>query len=222
MSTIAVAGAEVVLDLSGALYLPAEQALVVADLHLEKGSAYARRGLLLPPYDTAETLGRLAEVVERLQPALVVALGDSFHDQGGPERLGDPEREQLAALQAGRRWIWVTGNHDRTVAGVGGEVVDEMALGPFRLRHEPIVTDAPELAGHLHPVGKVSLRGRAVRRRAFLTDGSRIVLPAFGAYAGGLNACDAAFKPLYPRGFTAHLLGDGRLFAIAARVLCRD
>ena len=222
MSPIALAGAEVRLDLSGALHLPAHRALVVADLHLEKGSAYARRGTLLPPYDTRETLAALAEVVERLAPATVIALGDSFHDAGGPERLAGEDRAALARLQAGRRWVWITGNHDPRVEGVGGEVVAELALGPLRLRHEPTVAGEAEVAGHLHPVGKVVLRGRAVRRRAFLTDGRRLVLPAFGAYAGGLNACDAAFKPLFPAGFTAHLMGDGRLFAIGRSLLCRD
>lgn len=221
-TTITLAGARAELDLSGALHLPAERALVVADLHLEKGSAYARRGSLLPPYDTAETLRRLAEVVARLDPATVIALGDSFHDAGGPERLLPENREALAGLQAGRRWVWITGNHDPRVEGVGGEVLGEVALGPLHLRHEPTATDAAEVAGHLHPVGKVVLRGQAVRRRAFLTDGRRLVLPAFGAYAGGLNACDAAFKPLFPAGFKAYLLGDARLFAIGRAQLCRD
>lgn len=222
MSATDLAGCAAHLDLSGALHLPAHDALVVADLHLEKGSAFARRGSLLPPYDTLETLHALAEVVERLQPGTVIALGDSFHDAGGPERLGAEERALIARLQRARRWVWITGNHDRAVEGVGGEVLGELRLGPLRLRHEPAVTEEPEVAGHLHPVGKVVLRGRAVRRRAFLTDGRRLVLPAFGAYAGGLNACDAAFRPLFPKGFTAHLLGDGRLFAIGRAVLCRD
>jgi DNA ligase-associated metallophosphoesterase len=179
--------------------------------------------MLLPPYDTRETLAALSEVVTRLAPRTVIALGDSFHDTGGPGRLGAEEREVLGQVQAGRTWIWVTGNHDRILPEtLGGDVVAEMSLGSLVLRHEPAVGAAAEVAGHLHPVGKVVMRGRGVRRRAFLTDGMRCVMPALGAYAGGLNACDAAFKPLFPTGFTAHLIGTDRIFAIARAMLCRD
>jgi len=222
-SDIEIAGATVTLDLSGAIYLAAEDVLVVADLHFEKGSAFAERGQMLPPYDTRETILALTQAVERFSPRTVVALGDSFHDIGGPGRLGEEERAAIARLQAARRWIWVTGNHDRTLpASIGGEVVAECALAGLTFRHEPGAGADAEVAGHLHPVGKVVMRGRGVRRRCFLTDGRRLVMPALGAYAGGLNACDAAFKPLFPRGFTAHLIGDGRLFAIGRAMLCRD
>lgn len=222
-SEIALGGAAAVLDLSGALYLPDEGTLLVADLHLEKGSSFARRGLFLPPYDTRETLGALRAVVERFAPRAVIALGDSFHDVGGPERLGEEERAALRSVQAGRSWTWVTGNHDRVLPeSLGGEVAAEMRVQGLTLRHEPQAGEAAEVAGHLHPVGKVVMRGRSVRRRCFLTDGRRCVMPAFGAYAGGLNACDAAFGPLFPGGFTAHLIGTERIFAIARAMLCRD
>jgi DNA ligase-associated metallophosphoesterase len=205
------------------MYLPEHDALLVADLHFEKGSSFARRGMMLPPYDTRETLDALAEAVLRFDPRLVVALGDSFHDIGGPDRLGDEERRALSEVQAGRDWIWVTGNHDRILPdSIGGQVVEEMALGSLTLRHEPLPGEQAEVAGHLHPVGKVVMRGRSTRRRCFLTDGRRCVMPALGAYAGGLNACDAAFKPLFPGGFTAHLIGTERIFAIAKPMLCRD
>jgi uncharacterized protein len=220
---IAVSGLAATLDLSGALYLPDEDTLLVADLHFEKGSSFARRGMLLPPYDTRETLSALSDVIARLDPRRVVALGDSFHDIGGPDRLGDEERAVLAQVQAGRDWLWVTGNHDRLLPeSIGGDVVETMNLGPLVLRHEPMQGAAAEVAGHLHPVGKVVMRGRGVRRRAFLTDGGRCIMPAFGAYAGGLNACDAAFKPLFPKGFTAYLIGTDRIYAIARAMLCRD
>jgi uncharacterized protein len=220
---IEIAGAAATLDLSGAIYFAAEDTLIVADLHFEKGSSFARRGQMLPPYDTRETLVALQQTVERFAPRTLVALGDSFHDIGGPDRLGLEERAAIAALQAGRIWIWVTGNHDRTLPGsIGGEVVAELPLAGLTLRHEPKEGADAEIAGHLHPVGKVVMRGRAVRRRCFVTDGRRCVMPALGAYAGGLNACDAAFKPLFPKGFTAHLIGDGRLFAIGRSMLCRD
>jgi uncharacterized protein len=219
---IDLAGTAAVLDLSGAIYLPDEDALLVADLHFEKGSSFARRGQMLPPYDTRETLAALAEVVARYAPATVVALGDSFHDVGGPERLGRDEEAGLAALQRGRRWIWISGNHDPVLGdGVGGEVVPALEIGALTLCHEPSL-DRAEIAGHLHPVGKVAMRGRSVRRRCFVSDARRCIMPAFGAYAGGLTVCDAAFKPFFPDGFTAHLIGDGRLFAIGRSMLCRD
>jgi len=222
-SEIQLQGRAAVLDLTGAMYLPEDHALLVADLHFEKGSSFARRGMMLPPYDTRETLSALSEAVFRYNPRAVVALGDSFHDVGGPDRLGAEERATLAQVQAGRDWIWVTGNHDRTLPEtIGGRVVGEMALGPLTLRHEPLEGAQAEVAGHLHPVGKVVMRGRSTRRRCFLTDGSRCIMPALGAYAGGLNACDAAFKPLFPKGFTAHLIGAERIYAIAKSMLCRD
>jgi DNA ligase-associated metallophosphoesterase len=220
---IELSGLAAVLDLSGAMFLPDHDMLLVADLHLEKGSSFARKGQLLPPYDTSETLAALAEAIRRFRPGTVVALGDSFHDVGGPERLGATERLALTGLQAGRRWVWLTGNHDPSITcEAGGECLPDFQVGPLRLCHHPEEGASAEIAGHLHPVGKVAMRGRSVRRRCFVTDGKRCVMPAFGAYAGGLNVCDAAFKPLFPNGFSAHLIGDGRLFAIGRAMLCRD
>jgi DNA ligase-associated metallophosphoesterase len=220
---IALGGLACLLDLSGALYIPDEATLVVADLHLEKGSAFARRGSLLPPYDTRSTLAVLAEVIARYAPRRVIALGDSFHDVDGPGRLGAADARALAGLQTGRSWVWVTGNHDPDLpAGVGGDVVTRVAINGLVLRHDPTAGDGCEMAGHLHPVGKVVLRGGGVRRRCFITDGTRCILPAFGAYAGGLNVCDPVFKPLFPNGFMAHLIGGERIFAIARALLCGD
>jgi DNA ligase-associated metallophosphoesterase len=219
------AGEDAVLDLSGALWLPAHGTLVVSDLHLEKGSAYAARsGQFLPPYDTRETLANLHEVIARFEPACVVALGDSFHDARGPERMEPGDRAMVAALQEGRDWVWIAGNHDAEIGeGVGGRYAAELALGALTLRHEPAAGAKPgEVAGHLHPCGKVAMRGRAVRRRCFVSDGARLVMPAFGAFTGGLNVRDKAFDPLFPKGFTAHLLGDGRVFAIGRATLVRD
>jgi DNA ligase-associated metallophosphoesterase len=220
---IALSGHAAVLDLTGAMYLPDHDTVLMADLHFEKGSSFARNGQFLPPYDTRESLAALLDVLARFGPRTVIALGDSFHDVGGPDRLGDLERASLREAQAGREWIWITGNHDHILPpGIGGAVLDEMKIGPLILRHEPVAGAVNEIAGHLHPVGKVVMRGRGVRRRCFVTDGSRCVMPAFGAYAGGLNVCDAAFKPLFPTNFTAHLIGTERIFAIARSVLCRD
>jgi DNA ligase-associated metallophosphoesterase len=216
--TLSVAGVALVADPAGALYEPSAGALLVADLHLEKGSSFARRGQFLPPYDTAATLARLARLVEAYQPRAVIALGDSFHDRGGAARLAPGDRATLAALQHKRDWIWIAGNHDpEPPTGCGGEAMTEMRLGPLTLRHEPTPGDAPgELAGHLHPVAKLAGRGRGLRRRCFATDGARIVLPAFGAYAGGLNVRDAAFAGLFtPGALTAWMLGNSGVFAIA-------
>ncbi|MCJ2051927.1 ligase-associated DNA damage response endonuclease PdeM [Methylobacterium sp. J-070] len=223
--TLLLAGETLVLDLCGGLWLPAHRTLIVSDLHLEKGSSYAARtGQFLPPYDTRETLACLHEAVVRHDPARVVALGDSFHDARGPERMEPGDRAMVAALQQGRDWVWIAGNHDAAVnEGVGGRYADALTLGGLVLRHEPSPGDAPgEIAGHLHPCGKVAMRGRAVRRRCFVTDGTRVVMPAFGAYAGGLNVRDKAVEGLFRNGFTAHLLGDGRVFAIGRGQLARD
>lgn len=218
-----VAGLACLLDPSGAIVLPDDGTLVVADLHLEKGSSLARRGALLPPYDTGATLARLAEIIAHYGPRRVIALGDSFHDRFGPERLLAADRAALAALICGRDWTWIVGNHDPELPpSIGGNVVAEATIGPLALRHHPAAGDARELAGHLHPVAKVVLHGRGVRARAFLTDGERCVLPAFGAYAGGLNACDRAFAPLFARGFTAHVIGRSRMFTLRSEVLCGD
>ncbi len=218
-SEIFVAGVRLIADCSGALYWPDEGALIVADLHLEKGSSYAARGVLLPPYDTAETFERLASVIERYAPRAIIALGDSFHDGEGPARLADEDRAALATLQRGRDWLWVAGNHDPDPSDqVGGSFAATLAIGPLMFRHVPqsgAVTG--EVAGHLHPVARMSGRGKTVRRRCFASDRRRVVLPAFGAYAGGLNVRDRAFADIFGTlAFTAHMLGEARIYAFAA------
>lgn len=215
---------DVVPDLSGALWLPAERMLVVADLHLEKGSSFAARGRMLPPYDTPATLSRLALAIARFSPRTVVALGDSFHDRGACNRMRTEDRATLTQLQAGRDWLWITGNHDPEIPeDVGGEVVAEIDVSGVTLRHEPgCGHDANEIAGHLHPVAKVRMQGRAVRRRCFAMSALRCVMPAMGAYAGGLNVRDQAFAPLFQRGLMAHMLGDSRLYLIDSAILLPD
>jgi uncharacterized protein len=215
---------EVVPDLSGALALPDLQALVVADLHLEKGSAFAARGRMLPPYDTSSTLARLSEVIARLKPRLVISLGDSFHDVDASGRMAASDRQALAQLQAGRDWLWIAGNHDpRLPDGIGGDVAEELAISGVTCRHEPSVSNkGPEIAGHLHPAAKVRMRGRAVRRRCFAIAPDRCIMPAMGAFAGGLNVRDAAFKPLFREGLCAHMLGDQRLYVIGGSMLLPD
>ncbi|SIQ11809.1 putative phosphoesterase [Bosea sp. TND4EK4] len=214
----------IVPDLSGALFLPEERTLVVADLHLEKGSAYAMRGVMLPPYDTTATLAALSAAILRLRPARVIALGDSFHDRQAEARLAPQTLAALHLMQQGRDWLWITGNHDPAVgARVGGESADAIVLGGVTFRHEPDpVETGYEVAGHLHPAAKLRMRGRALRRRCFALSPRRCVMPAMGAYAGGLNLRDAAFRPLFREGLSAHLLGDGRLFRIDPRLLLPD
>jgi DNA ligase-associated metallophosphoesterase len=217
-SSFDLAESGMIADPSGVLYWPGEAVLIVADMHLEKGSSFARHGVFLPPYDSAATLARLAEAIVRYQPQAVIALGDSFHDGDGPARLYDADRDQLLALQRGRDWIWIAGNHDPDPAsGIGGSFSAALAIGSFVFRHEPASgTDEFEIAGHLHPVARVSARGRCVSRRCFVTDGHRLVMPAFGAYAGGLNIRDAAFAAVFGEtAVTAHVLGAARLYAVA-------
>lgn len=211
-------------DAAGALYWPTERLLVVSDLHLEKGSSFARRGVLLPPYDSAATLANLSKVIAHRDPRIVIALGDSFHDGEGPQRLSDADRATLSALQKGRDWIWIAGNHDPDpAAGIGGIFSDCVSVGPFVFRHEPTTSDENEIAGHLHPVARVATRGRTVSRKCFASDGRRLVMPAFGAYTGGLNVRDRAFAALFGAlGFTAHMLGPTRLYAISSAYCLPD
>src|SRR4051812_5042478 len=204
-------------DLSGALLWKEQGLLVVSDLHLEKGSSFAARGVLLPPYDTVATLSRLAAVIARHDPHVVIALGDSFHDRGAHQRLSAPDREALAAMQMRRDWIWIAGNHDPALpSDLGGVVASDVAIGNITFRHEPTGASG-EIAGHLHPKARVATRGRAMERRCFACDGERAVMPAFGAYTGGLSIRDPAFAKLFRTpGLMAHVLGDKKLQAIAA------
>lgn len=198
--------------------------LIVSDLHLEKGSAFAARGVLLPPYDTAATLARLAVLCDLFRPRTVLALGDSFHDAHGSTRLHGDDRGVLREMMRGRSWIWLLGNHDpEPPRGLGGDTVETLALGGLVFRHEPASGTVPgEVAGHLHPAAAVRRRGRRVRRRCFVTDGARLVMPAFGAYTGGLNVSDSAFGGLFPDGFTAWLLGRENLYPVTNRRVRRQ
>ncbi len=215
-ATVLVGGVEFLVDLSGALFWERERLLVVSDLHLEKGSSFAMRGVLLPPYDTVATLGRLAATVRRFDPRTVIALGDSFHDRDAHNRLSAPDSEALSAVQVRRDWIWISGNHDPALPDdLGGAVASEVATGGIVFRHEPTGAFG-EIAGHLHPKARVSTRGRSMERRCFASDGARMVMPAFGAYAGGLSIRNRAFAKIFSADFTAHVLGYTRMHTIAA------
>ncbi|BCH27348.1 ligase-associated DNA damage response endonuclease PdeM [Mesorhizobium sp. L-8-3] len=219
---IEIAGERAICDPRGVLYFPALELLAVSDLHLEKGSSFARRGVLLPPYDTAATLERLGAVVEAYAPRIVISLGDSFHDPEGSGRLPDPFRDRLAAMAAGRDWFWITGNHDPVAPrGLPGETVDEVAIGGLVFRHEPSASTVEgEVAGHLHPCARIVQRGRSVRRRCFASDGRRMIMPAFGSFTGSLNVLDRAYAGLFLREtLMAYMLGTVRIYAIAGSML---
>jgi uncharacterized protein len=212
---IHLAGERLMLDPMGALFWPEQRLLAVSDLHLEKGSSFARRGMLLPPWDTHATIDRLATLVRRWSPATVVALGDSFHDPLGSARLPASEQQRLNAMTRTLRFIWVQGNHDPTPPdGLGGEWVDTHTEGPMVFRHQAIARAAAgEIVGHHHPKATIPARAGVVSRPCFVFDGSRLMMPAFGAYTGGLDVRDPAINRLFPRGGRVFLLGKDRLFS---------
>lgn len=219
---VQLAGQALVALPGGALWISNAKTLVVSDLHLEKGSSFALRGQMLPPYDTHATLTKLAALMDRLSPDIVVSLGDSFHDGGGPARMSEADRALLQGLIARCDWIWVEGNHDgRTPETLGGVVRDTLSIGALTLRHEPSGAGA-EISGHLHPCARVAGRGRSVRKRCFAYDGANLVMPAFGAFTGGLNVCDDAFAPIFPQGAMALVLARTRVLPVAHERLLPD
>jgi DNA ligase-associated metallophosphoesterase len=174
----------------GALYWPARRALLVADLHLEKASWFARAGQMLPPYDSIATLRALAAIIDATDARELWCLGDSFHDIAGCERLPTDARDLLTALARRVRWTWITGNHDRQIVDrCGGDVMTEALVDGLMLRHEAEPCEMrPELSGHFHPKLRVRVRGKLVSRRCFVATPAKLILPAFGALTGGLDA----------------------------------
>lgn len=214
--TISVNGAELVCDHSGVLYWAAEKLLVVSDLHLEKSSSFARRGQLLPPYDSQRTLQRLAAVVKRYQPKTIISLGDSFHDNDAASRLSSDNVALITSIIDNRQMIWIAGNHDDTQTSFAGDWAYEITIGPLTFRHEPSRQPfCGEIAGHLHPAARIVRRGMAVRRFCFASDRQRMILPAFGAYSGGLELSHKAFQTLFdPSALIACLLGEGCVYPV--------
>lgn len=210
---------------AGALHWPARRLLAVADLHLEKGSSYAVNARkLLPRYDTRQTLAALAGLIDAVRPQKVVCLGDSFHDREAVARLPEEERHEIERLAARTRFVWIAGNHDPAPPPAGwGEVAEEIQAGPLVFRHEahfgPVTG---EVSGHFHPVAALTVKGRGLRRRCFLTDGHRLILPAFGAYAGGLNALDPAIAQLFPDDYDALVVGRDAVWRLSWRQLRPD
>lgn len=218
---VRVSGEACVLRCSGALWVPGHRTLIASDLHLEKGSAFAVRGQMLPPYDSPATLAKLEAEIETLDPAAVVLLGDSFHDAKAVDRLATDDLARLTRLAAGRDWIWLEGNHDLValagaLGALPGRVVTTMTLGALTLIHEPQPGEAPgEVAGHLHPAARVAAYGRGVRRPCFVTDGRRLIMPAFGAFTGGLDVRDVAVAGLFAAPPMVAALGRDKVHALS-------
>jgi len=194
---------------SGCLWWPARRVLTVADLHLGKATRAARRGRgLLPPYETSDTLDRLAAEIAALAPETVICLGDSLDDARAGDELAPGARETLAGLVGGRRWIWVAGNHDPAPTGLGGETAREVAIGAIAFRHIARQGgETPEISGHYHPKAVFRHRGATVTRRCFLSGRGRVILPAFGTYTGGLRVAEPVFDALVGREARAILTG---------------
>lgn len=219
---LAFRGHELVLDPAGALYWPARELLVVADLHLEKAAAFARRGTLLPPYDSHATLARLEILIERFRPAILVSLGDGFHDTAGARDLAPDLFDRLTGLGRSCRWVWITGNHDPELTlALGGAVLPELALDGLVLRHAP-QGEAGEIAGHLHPKARLRTRRLHLHRPCFAGDETRLLIPSFGSLTGGLNVLDEAISGLFRQGFAAYLLGEARIFRFPHTVLAAE
>lgn len=199
LAPFTLAGLDLALVDGRALFWPSEAALVVADLHLEKGSHFARRGQMLPPWDSRETLERLGRALTATGARRVYCLGDSFHDDAGPARLDDGAVQLLAELAGEAEFIWITGNHDAAMgngaSAIPGEICDELRLGGVILRHQAVPGETGiELSGHFHPRHVVSPRGRRIARPCAIASEKRLILPAFGAFTGGLDSRDPAIR----------------------------
>jgi DNA ligase-associated metallophosphoesterase len=208
---ISLSGLDLIPDLSGALYVPDFATLLVADLHLEKASSLAYRGVHLPPYDTRETLDQLARAIAATSPKRLILLGDSFHDRRARHRIDDGDALRLIEITNAIDTLWIAGNHDPSPPlDLGGSVAEEIILGPVRLRHAPSASSAGifEIAGHLHPGAAVSQRGRLVRCKCFVGDDHRLVMPAFGSFTGALSVRAEPFAAIFPTGdFHVWMLG---------------
>lgn len=220
MVPLSFAGHDLRASAEGALHWPAEQALLVADLHLEKASWFAEGGQLLPPYDSLATLQALEREIERTGVSRLFCLGDSFHDPFGCDRLSSSARNLLAKLTSGLDWVWIVGNHDAGfVDHCGGRIVEECEVAGIILRHEAVEHDTrPEMSGHYHPKFRLSLKGRSVSRRCFIASATKLILPAYGAFTGGLDACHPEIVRKVGRGASALVPVTDRLlkFPIAA------
>ena len=222
-------GERLLLDPAGALVWPRLGLLAVADLHLEKGSACAGRGQLVPPWDSAATLARLAGLVTRHAPRTIVAVGDSFHDAHAAARLSPADAALLATIGQAAQIVWVRGNHDPLPpAGVAGICCETFAADGLLFRHQALASGhdpsgAPgEVSGHFHPKARVSTRAGEIVRPCFMTDAARIMLPSFGAYTGGLDVRSPAIARHFIHGGQAFLLGRDKVFCFSVAAAGQD
>jgi DNA ligase-associated metallophosphoesterase len=209
----------------GALWWEEPRVLVVSDLHFEKGSSYAARGQMLPPYDTRETLARVGRLMAALSPRTVISLGDSFHDVRARPRMAADDVASLRRMTGSCDWVWIEGNHDpKPPEDLGGRAAVELTIGRLTFRHIPSAgAVSGEIAGHLHPCARVVGRsGRSVRTRCFATDGARLVMPAYGALTGGLNVLDTAFTSVFPTGLRAGVIGRDGVYLAGRANLAPD
>ena len=217
------AGVTAVLDCTGAMWLPDDRVLVVSDLHFEKGSHFAERGQFLPPYDTTATLETLERLVESYRPETVISLGDAFHDTRAEARMQEHDAQRLEGLTAKSEWIWILGNHDPLPpARFRGDARERCDVAGLRFSHEPGDHDAWQVAGHLHPCAVAQKNGRGVRRKAFVTDGQRMIMPAMGAFTGGLNVLDDAYQGLLGAPLQVHLCGQEKVYQVPLASLRGD
>ncbi|MCB2054118.1 MAG: ligase-associated DNA damage response endonuclease PdeM [Geminicoccaceae bacterium] len=213
-TTIRLAGETVLLDPSGAAFLPDHAILIVADLHLEKAAAFARRGALLPPYDSLATLVRLEGAAVRLKPRRIVSLGDGFHDSAGARLITGEAADRLEALSARYELDWLAGNHDPHLPStLPGRRSDTLHIGRLTLRHLPDGggADGTGICGHLHPKARIAGRHGTLRLSCFVHDHRRLLMPAFGTFTGGLNVLDPAIAGLFATGSRIHVMGEHRL-----------
>jgi uncharacterized protein len=218
---INLAGLDLIPDLSGALYVPDFKTLLVADLHLEKASNMAMRGVMIPPYDTRASLALLEAAIEATTPERLVFLGDSFHDDDAASRIDGADWQRLCALAGRHETIWITGNHDpNPPKDVGGMIAASLVLGGITLRHEPqaLGEGEAEICGHLHPGAAVSQRGKRIRRKCFIGDARRLIMPAFGSFTGALSISAAPFQALFAaEDFHVWMLGDKDIYRFPAK-----
>ena len=227
MATILLNGETLTPDPLGAAYWAREEALIVSDLHFEKGSSFAAKGVMLPPYDTRTTLMRVAALMQKYQPKRVISLGDAFHDVEAEARMDEEDAQSLEALMRKAEWLWILGNHDpEPPARFAAATEIETSIGALTFRHESAPGAAPhriegEIAGHLHPCARVVGEGRSLRRRCFAVGEERMIMPAMGAYAGGLNILDEAYAPLFANP-VAWVMGVDGVYPITAEKLAPD
>ncbi len=211
--TLSFCGEDLRLLPSGALLWPRRQMLVVSDLHLEKGSHWARRGYFLPPYDTHATLERLLRTCDEARARRLLLLGDCFHDRDGPARMDETARVSFDAMLRFSP-IWIRGNHDKDFVPPGFEPHDTYEVDGLSFRHEAVPGAVHEISGHFHPKARIPHRGTSVERPCFVEDGRKLILPAFGAYTGGLSVHSPAIQRLLSGARRYHLLGRERVFSV--------